>query len=66
MLRGESKNIGLLLIVALPMALPELAYGSELDEIVVTARKRTESLQDVPVAVTRWEKKPFVGNSSTA
>lgn len=59
MLRGESKNIGLLLIVALPMALPELAYGSELDEIVVTARKRTESLQDVPVAVTALGEEAF-------
>jgi iron complex outermembrane receptor protein len=28
--------------------------GQELEEIVVTARKRTESLQDVPIAVTAF------------
>jgi outer membrane receptor protein involved in Fe transport len=31
---------------------PEAAEGLQLEEIVVTARKREESLQDVPIAVT--------------
>jgi iron complex outermembrane receptor protein len=31
-----------------------LAQGLELDEVVVTARKREESLQDIPVAVTAF------------
>jgi len=30
--------------------------GAELEEIIVTARKRTESLQDVPIAVTVFTK----------
>ncbi len=39
----------------LPAALPALAAeGSMLEEIVVTARKRDESLQHVPMAVTAF------------
>jgi len=37
------------------LTLPALAQGQEslqLEEVVVTARKRTESMQDVPIAVT--------------
>lgn len=35
-------------------ASPVLAEGGALDEVVVTARKREESLQDVPVAITAF------------
>ncbi|MCE2424950.1 MAG: hypothetical protein J4F45_07585, partial [Pseudomonadales bacterium] len=44
--------------VALPVGIAAPSYGAEesademIEEVVVTARKRTEDLQDVPVAVT--------------
>ena len=45
--------VGLLLIAAAPDAvLAQRASGSALEEIVVTARKREENLQDVPVALS--------------
>jgi len=60
MLRGESKKIGLLILfAALSAALSGASYASELDEIVVTARKRAESIQDVPVAVTAIGEETF-------
>ena len=37
---------------SLPLATPVQAQDSLIEEVVVTARKRQESLQDVPVAVT--------------
>ena len=37
---------------SLPIATPVQAQDSLIEEVVVTARKRQESLQDVPVAVT--------------
>jgi iron complex outermembrane receptor protein len=42
-------------ILSTSLALPSLAsaqQSAQLEEIVVTARKRTESMQDVPIAVT--------------
>ncbi len=42
----------LLASVALPPAGPALAQGLALEEIVVTARKRDESILEVPVSVT--------------
>ena len=33
-------------------SLPVTAFGQALEEVVVTAQKRTESLQDVPISVT--------------
>ena len=41
-----------LLVLAVAMATPGVALSQVLEEIVVTAQKRAESLQDVPVAVT--------------
>ena len=41
--------------VALSAAVASLsvtAFGQALEEVVVTAQKRTESLQDVPISVT--------------
>ena len=39
-------------VSSLPLATPVQAQDSLIEEVVVTARKRQESLQDVPVAVT--------------
>jgi hypothetical protein len=45
--------VGLLLLAAAPRAvLAQQTSASALEEIVVTARKREENLQDVPVAVS--------------
>jgi len=45
----------LLIAIALSPAYTAMpTLGAELEEIVVTARKRTESLQDVPIAVTAF------------
>lgn len=41
-------------VVTAQAALVPLASAMELEEIVITARKRVESLQDVPVAVTAF------------
>ncbi|MBK6736816.1 MAG: TonB-dependent receptor [Haliea sp.] len=43
-----------LAIASLTMPLPSLAEDLALEEVVVTARKREESLQEVPVAVTAF------------
>jgi iron complex outermembrane receptor protein len=43
-----------LAIASLTTPLPTLAENLALEEVVVTARKREESLQDVPVAVTAF------------
>ena len=36
-------------ILAAAVALPAMAQGTELEEVIVTARKRDEALLDVPV-----------------
>lgn len=41
-------------LAALTFSLPSLAENLVLEEVVVTARKRAESLQEVPVAVTAF------------
>ena len=41
-----------LLVVPLPGAFLQAAEGLMLEEIVVTARKRSEDLQDTPISVT--------------
>jgi iron complex outermembrane receptor protein len=38
--------------VALTLAVPQLSRAAELEEVIVTAQKREQSLQDVSVAVT--------------
>jgi len=40
--------------VAVAVAMPVMAQGTELEEIVVTARKRDEALLDVPVVVSAY------------
>jgi iron complex outermembrane receptor protein len=46
--------IPLVAIALSPVYLATPTLGQELEEIVVTARKRQESLQDVPIAVTAF------------
>jgi iron complex outermembrane receptor protein len=41
-------------MAASAVAMPALSQGTELDEIVVTARKRDEALLDVPVVVSAY------------
>ena len=41
-------------IAAASVAAPAMAQGTELEQVVVTARKRDESLHDVPVAVNAF------------
>jgi iron complex outermembrane receptor protein len=38
-------------ILAAAVAMPAMAQSTEMEEIIVTARKRDESFQDVPVTV---------------
>jgi iron complex outermembrane receptor protein len=38
-------------IIATAVAMPVMAQGTEMEEIIVTARKRDESFQDVPVTI---------------
>ncbi len=45
------------LAATLPLSPPALAQGGVLEEVIVTARKREEVIQDVPVSVTA-----FTGN----
>ena len=40
------------LVLAIAMALPGVAFSQALEEVVVTAQKRAQSLQDVPIAVS--------------
>jgi outer membrane receptor protein involved in Fe transport len=40
------------LVLAIAMALPGVAFSQVLEEVVVTAQKRAQSLQDVPIAVS--------------
>jgi len=42
--------------LAAPLAVPP-AFGADIPEIVVTARKREENLQDIPLAVTAFSQK---------
>lgn len=41
-----------LCIFAMPVAAQEGSVGSTIDEVVVTAQRRSESIQDVPIAIT--------------
>jgi iron complex outermembrane receptor protein len=51
-----SKGISMLatLVIAMAVAMPVLAESTELEAVVVTARKRNEALLDVPVAVSAF------------
>jgi iron complex outermembrane recepter protein len=54
-----SKGISMLAawIIATAVAMPVMAQGTEMEEIVVTARKRDESFQDVPVTINVFTEK---------
>ena len=41
-------------ILAAAVALPAMAQGTEMEEVIVTARKRDEALLDVPVTVNAF------------
>jgi len=41
-------------VIALMLTAPAFTAHAQLDEIVVTAQKKSESLQDVPIAVTAF------------
>ena len=45
-------NFFLILMLCLPMSWSSKTFGQKLEEIIVTAQKRAESLQDVSVSVT--------------
>jgi iron complex outermembrane receptor protein len=49
-----------------PAAAPAAATGSTIEELVVTAEKRSQSLQDVPIAITAYtsEKRDLLGINS--
>lgn len=44
------------LLLSLPLSLPGLAQAAEptIDEIIVTAQKRVQSIQDVPIAISAY------------
>jgi iron complex outermembrane receptor protein len=57
MISTQRKSIHWILLVAIglsPAYTSTPTLGAELEEIIVTARKRSESLQDVPIAVTAF------------
>ena len=50
----SNKSLGRILtlvITTICVAAPTISIGPVLEEVVVTARKRAESLQDVPISV---------------
>ena len=51
--QGLSGALTITLIVAL-IGVPSLSYSQILEEIIVTAQKRVENLQDVPISVTAF------------
>ncbi|MEE9273064.1 MAG: TonB-dependent receptor [Robiginitomaculum sp.] len=48
------KKLGAAVSVIALLSIPEIAAAQQIDEIIVTARKRAENLQDVPEAVTAF------------
>ena len=57
MAHNKAKSLFLSFLMAIPavgtLAVPKVAFA-ELEEIVVTARARAESLQDVPAIITAF------------
>lgn len=53
------KNINILqkTLLALGVATASISYAEVLEEVVVTAQKRAESVQDVPIAITAFSQK---------
>jgi len=52
--KGKCISVLIAWIVATSVAMPAMAQGTELEQVVVTARKRDEALLDVPVAVSAY------------
>ena len=56
MIESKFRTVVLAVMLAVPTTgaflVSGLAYGQQLEEIIVTARKKEESIQDVPMAVT--------------
>ncbi len=52
--KGRWVAMSAAVLLAVPMALPVRAQTEALEEIVVTARKRDESYQDVPITVAAF------------
>src|SRR5688572_23123376 len=52
--KGTCLSTAVAAILGAAVALPAMAQGTDLEEIVVTARKRDEALLDVPVAVNAF------------
>ena len=52
--KGKCISILVAWIMAASIATPAMAQGTELEQVVVTARKRDEALLDVPVAVSAY------------
>ena len=42
------------LLLCLPLAIPDLAVAATMDEIIVTAQKRAQSIEDVPIAISAY------------
>ncbi len=49
--KGKCLSTAVSGILAAAVAMPAMAQSNEMDEVIVTARKRDESFQDVPVTV---------------
>src|SRR5688572_14558692 len=52
--KGTSLSTAVTGILAAAVALPALAQSAEMEEVIVTARKRDEALLDVPVVVNAY------------
>jgi iron complex outermembrane recepter protein len=73
--KSTAFKLALLASIACPIALPNLAFAqsadesaktsAELDEIVVVARKREESLQEVPISVSVFSAKDIEAFQAT-
>ena len=61
-IRTAGTRVGMVAVVGLAVlgsliSVPVFAQGGVLEEVIVTARKRAEAIQDVPVSITA-----FTGN----
>ena len=60
--KGKCLSTAVSGILAAAVAMPAMAQSTEMEEIIVTARKRDESFQDVPVTVNvftePWSRTP--------
>jgi len=67
-MRGKSIDYGLAAVLILPFSMAAgLAFGAQsaIEEVIVTARKREESLQEVPVAIQAFQTEQIERYAST-